>query len=66
VRGLTLAAAVLNENGSIAQGPVRVSIGRNVLASGAVAQLATSLGPIADPNLLRRVRYQIDSVALAE
>ena len=67
IRGVTIGAGILDETGrTVLQGPVRVSTGSTVIASGQVAQVATPLGPVTDAATLNRVRYQVESASLAE
>lgn len=66
VRGVSIAVALVNESGAIAQGPQRVTSGRGVLQPGQVGQLPTSLGPLQSADYLRRVRFQVEAAAIAE
>ncbi|MEZ5498397.1 MAG: M48 family metalloprotease [Steroidobacteraceae bacterium] len=66
VRNVEMLAGVAAADGRIAQGPVRVSTGNAVLKPGQVAQLKTSLGPLASADLLRAVRFEVQGAAIAE
>jgi len=66
VRGIELRVAVVDVNGRTVQGPVKVSSGNRVIASGQVIELATGLGPASSAAVLGQVRWQFDAAAVAE
>lgn len=64
IENVVLAAVVANPAGGAAQGPVRVGTGQT-LAPGEIVQIATPLGPLADPKAIGLVQAQVQSARVA-
>jgi beta-barrel assembly-enhancing protease len=65
VDSVVVEAAVTRREGGVAEGPVRISMGGDALAPEGVAQLPTSLGPLANPRAIRLVRAEVQAAEAA-
>jgi beta-barrel assembly-enhancing protease len=65
IDSVVVAAAIAGMGGGVAEGPVRLSTGREPLAPEGIAQLPTSLGPLSNPKAIRLVQAEVAAAEAA-
>jgi predicted Zn-dependent protease len=66
VRNVSLQVAVVNQAGQVHAGPVRVTSGRDVIPPQQAVRLQTSLGPYSSNEVLRYVKWKVESAQPAQ
>jgi hypothetical protein len=66
IRNVTIAVGVVDQSGNIAYGPERIDTGNNAIPGRKAVNLRTSLGPFNTGEVLRYVKWKVESAQPAQ
>jgi predicted Zn-dependent protease len=66
VSGVSIVVGIVDQTGRTVYGPERVGTGSNVVAAGQSVNLRTSFGPFSSSDVLRYVKWQVESARPAQ